>query len=84
MSNMYSLVLTLVSCYCDVPTRLRLCAVERNPQVSLGECVLKRAVDFVPTRRLFRRWKKTRRLPRTYRNSWSRGRRDPERIIFVG
>lgn len=80
---MSSLVLSLVALYCDVRTRLRLCAVERNMHVSLHDCVLRDARDYIPARRLFRRWKTNRRTPRVYRNSWSRGRRDPERMIFV-
>ena len=80
---MTSLVLSWVALYCDVRTRLRLRAVERNIQVSLHDCVLRDARDYIPTRRLFRRWKTNRRTPRAYRNSWARGRRDPERMIFV-
>jgi hypothetical protein len=80
---MSSLVFSLVVLYCDVRTRLKMRAVDRDIQVSFHDCVLQDAPDYIPARRLFRRWNTNRRKPRVHRNSWSRGRRDPERIIFV-
>ena len=69
--------------YCDVRTRLELRAAERNIEVCLYDCVLQDAVDYIPARRLFQRWTTNERKPRVHRNSWPRGRRDPERLIFM-
>ena len=80
---MASLVLSLVALHCDVRTRLRMRAIERGIDVPLHDCVLRDAPDYIPARRLFQRWRTNRRTPRVYRNSWSRNRRDPERMIFV-
>ena len=38
---------------------------------TLCEFILNRAFDFVPARRLFRRWRMFKRRPRLYRNSWA-------------
>lgn len=78
-----SLVLSLVAHHCDVPTRCTLSAVERNAQVAFEECILSRPSDYLLARRVFRHWLHCKRVSRIYRNSWSRRRRDPERMVFV-